>query len=269
MTDNPGRPLGMARDLITGIRYFGQGLVILVRRPRLAWLGMLPAVVTTAILLGAMISLIATIGDLTALVTPFADGWAAGWRDAVRVTAGIALIAGAVLLGLVGFTAVTLTIGGPFYEHIAERIEDDLGATAGHVRLPVWKMFTLGVRDSIMLMLHSLMFSVLLFIAGFIPVIGQTLVPVLVVLVTSWFLALEVVGVSFYRRGMGLKERTRMLRSRRMLVLGLGLPAALLSVIPLMTLVVTPVVFAGGVLVALDTLGQLPGGRPAAAVTAS
>jgi hypothetical protein len=38
--------------------------------------------------------------------------------------------------------------------------------------------------------------------------------------------------------------------------------------IPLMTLVVTPVVFAGGVLVALDALGQLPSGKARTTITA-
>jgi CysZ protein len=41
-----------------------------------------------------------------------------------------------------------------------------------------------------------------------------------------------------------------------MLALGLGLPAALLCMIPLLAIVVMPVAFAGGVLVALDVLGQ-------------
>ena len=72
---------------------------------------------------------------------------------------------------------------------------------------------------------------------------------------TAWFIALEVVAVPFYRRGIGLRGRTAMLRSRRMLAVGLGLPAALLSTIPLMSIVVMPVAFAGGVLVALDVLG--------------
>jgi CysZ protein len=40
-----------------------------------------------------------------------------------------------------------------------------------------------------------------------------------------------------------------------MLAVGLGLPAALLCMIPLMSIVVMPVAFAGGVLVALDALG--------------
>jgi len=46
-----------------------------------------------------------------------------------------------------------------------------------------------------------------------------------------------------------------MLRRRRALAIGLGLPAALLCMIPLLAIVVMPVAFAGGVLVALDTLG--------------
>ena len=84
---------------------------------------------------------------------------------------------------------------------------------------------------------------------------GQSVVPVLVLLVTAWFITLEVAAVPFYRRGIDLRGRTAMLRSRRMLAVGLGLPAALLSLIPLMAIVVMPVAFAGGVLVALDTLG--------------
>lgn len=255
MSDNPARAAtGAARDFITGLKYFGEGLALLVRRPRLLLTGMLPAVLTTAILLGAMLALCANIGELSALATPFANGWG-DWREAARIAAGIAMIAAAVLLGLVGFTALTLIIGDPFYEHIAERIEDDLGAAPGHTDLPWWKIMPLSIRDAIVLMLRSLLWTIGLFIAGFIPVVGQTAVPVLVALVTGWFLAVEVTGVSFYRRGLGLRARMKALRRRRMLVVGLGLPAALLSMIPLLTIVVMPVAFAGGVLVALDVLG--------------
>jgi CysZ protein len=243
-------------DFITGLRYFGQGFGLLVRRPKLLLIGMLPAVLTTAILLGGMVALIANVDHLAALVTPFANGWSGGERLAVRLAAGFALVGVAVLLGLVAFTAVTLTVGGPFYEHIAERIEDDLGITSGHLDLPWWKEFLAGVRDGIVLLLRSLMFTIPFFLAGFLPVVGQSVVPVLVALVTAWFMALEVVAVPFYRRGIGLRERTAMLRRRRMLAVGLGLPAALLCMIPLLAIVVMPVAFAGGVLVARDVLGQ-------------
>jgi len=243
------------RDFFTGVRYFGRGLGMLLSRPKLLLIGMLPAILTTAILLGGMIALTANISDLAALVTPFADHWPDGWRLATRLTAGLTLVSAAVLLGLVGFTAATLTIGGPFYEHIAERIEDDLGVAEGHVGLSWQRLLLSGTRDGILLLLRSLLFTMLLFLAGFLPVVGQSVVPVLVALVTAWFIALEVVAVPFYRRGIGLRGRTAILRPRRMLVIGLGLPAALLCMIPLMAIVVMPVAFAGGVLVALDALG--------------
>jgi CysZ protein len=262
MADRPLEVLRIVGDFVTGVRYFGQGFGVLTRRPRLLLIGMLPAVLTAAILLGAMIALVANIDHLAALVTPFAEHWSGGERLVTRLAAGIALIAAAVLLGLVGFTAVTLVVGGPFYENIAERIEDDLSITAGHLDLSWWKQFLSGLRDGIVLLLRTLVFTIPLFLAGFIPVVGQIVVPVLVALVTAWFMALEVVAVPFYRRGIGLRDRTAMLRRRRTLALGLGLPAALLSMIPLLAIVVMPVAFAGGVLVALDVLGLAQGGKP-------
>ena len=243
------------RDFVTGVRYFGRGLGLLASRPRLLLIGVLPAVLTTAVLLGALIALVANLYQLSALITPFAAGWPGGWRMAARLAAGLALAGTAVSLGLVGFTAVTLTVGGPFYERIAERIEDELGVTGGHVDQSWRKLFLLGVRDGIVLLLRSLMFTIVLFLAAFLPVVGQSVVPVLGALVTAWFMALEVVAVPFYRRGIGLRRRTAMLRRRRMLAVGLGLPAALLCMIPLVAIVVMPVAFAGGVLVAQDVLG--------------
>jgi CysZ protein len=255
------------RDFVTGVQYFGRGAGLLASRPRLLLIGVLPAVLTTAILAGAMIALIANLGHLSALVTPFAAGWPGGWRMATRFAAGLALAGIAASLGLVGFTAVTLTIGGPFYEHIAERIEDELGVTQGHAGLPGRKLFLLGVRDGIVLLLRSVILTILLFLAGFLPVAGQSVVPVLGALVTAWFMALEVVAVPFYRRGIGLRHRTAVLRRRRMLAVGLGLPAALLCLIPLAAIVVMPVAFAGGVLVALDALGlEQPGKQRRAAL---
>ena len=118
-------------DFVVGVRYFGQGFGMLTRRPKLLFIGMLPAVLTAAILLGGMIALVANIDHLAALVTPFAEDWSGGERLVARLAAGFALVGAAVLLGLVGFTAVTLVVGGPFYESIAEKIEDDLSITVG------------------------------------------------------------------------------------------------------------------------------------------
>jgi CysZ protein len=242
------------RDFVTGVRMFGRGLGILLRSPRLLMIGALPAVLTALLLVGAMIALVYWIDDLAALVTPFADDWTAGWQSAVRTAAGVALFGAALVVGLLSFTALTLAIGGPFYEHIAEKVEDDLGAAPTEIELPWWRLLGWGLRDGLLLVLRSLKFTIPQLVAGFIPVIGQTVVPVLLTLVTAWFLALELVAVPFYRRGLDLRRRRQLLSRRRALALGLGTPTALLCAVPLLAIVAMPVAFAGGVLVAHETL---------------
>lgn len=248
------------RDFTKGVRFFGQGLVIVLRSPRLLLLGALPAVVTALLLLGGMIALLYWVDDLSTLVTPFADRWAEGWRTAVRVAVGVALTGGSLVLAVLSFTALTLAVGGPFYEHIAEKVEDDLGGPPSEVELSGRRMLWLGLRDGVLLVLRSLLYTIPLLVAGFVPVVGQTVVPVLLALVTSWFLALELVSVPFYRRGMDLRQRRTLLARRRPLAIGLGLPASLLCAIPLAAIVVMPVAFVGGVLVAHEALRGAPDG---------
>ncbi|KFU78137.1 CysZ protein [Amycolatopsis lurida] len=242
------------RDFFKGFRMFGQGLGILLRSPRLLLIGALPALLTTLLLIGGIVALAFWIDDLSLLITPFADDWSPGWRTTTRVAAGIAVFGVALAIAMIGFTAITLAVGGPFYEHIAEKVEDDLGGVPGAVDLSAWRLLVLGLKDGLALVFRSLMFTIPLLFAGFIPVVGQTVVPVLLALVTAWFLALELIAVPFYRRGMGLKQRRPLLRRHRALALGLGLPVSLLCLIPFAALIVMPVGFVGGVLVAREVL---------------
>ncbi len=242
------------RDFVKGFRMFGRGLGILLRSPKLLLIGALPAVLTTVLLLGGVVALAFWVDDLSALITPFADDWETGLRTAVRVAAGVAVFAVALTIAMIGFTAITLAVGGPFYEHIAEKVEDDLGGVPAAVDLSGWRLLVMGLRDGLLLVLRSLMFTIPLLIAGFIPVVGQTVVPLLLALVTAWFLALELMAVPFYRRGMDLKQRRQVLRRHRALALGLGLPVSLLCLIPFAALIVMPVGFVGGVLVAREVL---------------
>ncbi len=173
---------------------FAQGLGILLRRPKLLLLGAIPAVLTTVLLLGGMIALVVWIGDLAAWVTPFADTWSETWRTTIRVAAGVVLFAASVAVGLIAFSALTLAIGAPFYEYIAEQVEDDLGGVPDAVDLPWYQLLGMGIRDGLILVAWSLMYTIPLFVAGFIPIAGQFVVPVLLALVRAWFLALELVS---------------------------------------------------------------------------
>ncbi len=253
------------REFVAGLRMFCQGWGIVLRSPRLLLLGAAPVLVTTLLLLGGLVALGYWIDDLAAWMTPFADGWADGPRLALRIGIGIAVLGAAGALGVVTFTALTLLVGGPFYEHIAEVVDDRLGGTPDVVATSWLRSFARGVVDSAVLVAVSALAALILFLAGFIPVAGQTVVPVLGACVGGWLLALELVGVAFQRRGLRLGDRHRALRRRRALALGLGVPVYLLCAVPFAALLVMPAAVAGGTLLARAVLPTVPGIIPGTA----
>lgn len=247
------------RDFVAGLRLLWRGAGLVLRSRRLLVVGAVPAVITSVLLVTGMITLLAFVDEIASGFTPFADDWSAALRRAVRVVAGIAVVVAAGLVGVVTFTALTLLIGGPFYEYLSETIEDRLGAAPGAVGLSWFVLFLRGLRDSVLLVTVSALCTVPLLLAGFLPLIGQTVVPVAAAAVGGWVLALELVGVPFHRRGLRLADRHRALRRRRGLALGVGMPAYLLCAIPFAAIVVMPAAVAAGTLLAREVLASRPG----------
>ena len=130
---------GAVRQFVLGAGLLGRGLGLVLRTPRLFGLGLLPALISGVLYAAALVTLVAFLPRLTGAVTWFADGWASGWHDVLRVLAGTALLGVAGLLGVVTFTAVTLLIGDPFYERISERVEVRFGGVRGQVPVIWWR----------------------------------------------------------------------------------------------------------------------------------
>ncbi|MCP2169428.1 CysZ protein [Goodfellowiella coeruleoviolacea] len=229
---------------------FFRGLGLVFRSPRLVLLGALPALLTAVLLLGGLVALAVWADDLVTWATPFADDWNEVTRATVRLAAGVSLVLGATALAVLAFAALALAVGGPFYEAIAERVEDELGGVAEAESLSWWRGWWIGLRDGITLVVVAALVGIVLFAAGFIPVAGQTVVPVLGVCVNAWLLGLELTAIPFARRGLALADRRRALRRRRALTLGFALPAYLLCLVPFAALVVMPGAMAGGTLLA-------------------
>lgn len=240
----------------SGVGLLFKGLAIYGRSPKLVLLGMVPAVISGTLYLAGLGALIYFSADLAALITPFADDWSAWARDGVRLIAGLALLGLGGLLGVLTFTAITLVIGDPFYEQISERVEARLGGVPDEIELPWWRSLRRSLADAARLILRSVLFGVPLFVAGFIPIVGQFVVPVVAALVGGWFLTMGLVGVPFQRRGLRLPDRQRALRANRPLTLGFGVAVFLCFLIPLGAVLLTPAAVAGATLLARRTLGQ-------------
>ena len=252
----PGARRSAATDFFTGLRLLGRGFGIVFRSPRMLFLGLVPGVIAAAIVLSALVTLIYFLDDVAAFVTWFADSWSADLRNAVRILASIALVLGSVLVAVFTYTALTLTIGDPFYEAISKRVDDRYGGAPDVVEGPWFRTFRRNLVDSLRLLVVSIFASAALFVAGFVPVVGQTVVPVLDGVVGGWLLAVEVSGIPFNRRGYRLRDRRRLLAANRALALGFGIPVFLCLLVPFAALVVTPCAVAGATLLTRRILRQ-------------
>ncbi|MFI5832121.1 EI24 domain-containing protein [Micromonospora sp. NPDC051300] len=247
---------GAVSRFLGGAGLLLRGFGMYVRSPKLMLLGVVPALISGVLYLALFATLIYFVDDLATWLTPFADDWSSTPRGLLRVAAGLAVVGVAALVGVLTFTAVTLAVGDPFYEAISERVEDRLGGTPGMVEVPFWASMRRSIADSLRLVAVSALVGVPLFAAGFIPLVGQTVVPVVGALVGGWFLALELVGAPFQRRGMRLPDRRSRLRADRPTALGFGVAVFLCFLIPLGAVLVMPAAVAGAALLARRSLGQ-------------
>ncbi|MFI5493188.1 EI24 domain-containing protein [Actinoplanes sp. NPDC051859] len=246
---------GAVREFLTGAGLLGRGLGLVLRSPRLLGLGLVPAVLTGVLYAAALITVIAFLGDLAAAVTWFADDWSTLWRDLIRVIAGVALLGVGGLLGVLTFTAVTLVIGDPFYEKISGLVEHRYGGVPDEVEVPLLRSLGNSLRDSLRLVGLSILLGIPLLLGGFIPLVGQTVIPVLGAAVAGWILAVELTGVPFQRRDKRLHDRRAALRTRRPLALGFGVAVFVCFLIPLGAVLLMPAAVAGGTLLSRKVLG--------------
>ncbi|GAA4567801.1 EI24 domain-containing protein [Planotetraspora kaengkrachanensis] len=226
-----------------GIGFAFRGVGWVARHPRWWLFGVIPALIALVLYVLALIWLGTHATDVAEWITPFADDW--GWRDLFRVLVGIMIFVGGLALAVVTFTAVALAIGEPFYEKLSEKVEEDLGGLPGGVDLPFWRTFFRSIRDSIVTLVYVLMFTIPLFALGFVPVVGQTVVPVLGAIISGFFLTVELTALAMERRGIARKERFALLRSNLAMSLGFGVPVFLAFLVPLVVVVAMPGAVAG------------------------
>ncbi len=244
------------RQFATGAGLLGRGLGLVLRSPRLLGLGLLPALISGVLYTIALVVLIRFLPSLSEQVTWFADDWSGFWRDLVEVLAGAGLLGLALLLGILTFTAVTLLIGDPFYEKISELVEDRFGGVPDAVEVGFWSSLRRSLADSLRLIGLSVLVGIPLFMLGLIPVVGQTVVPVLAGAVGGWLLALELTGVPFQRRGRRLRHRRVVLAANVPLTLGFGAVVFCAFLIPLGAIFLMPAAIAGATLLSRRVLGQ-------------
>ncbi|WP_405501076.1 EI24 domain-containing protein [Streptomyces anulatus] len=256
-------------DLGAGFGYLMKGQRWVAQHGRWFGFGLLPGLVTLVVYAGALIGLGYGADDFVGWATPFADDWSSPWQGILRTgLTGLVFVFG-LFLAVITFTAVTLLVGQPFYESLSEEVDRSEGGDVPESGLPLWRELWISARDSVRILLRVALYGIILFACGFIPVIGQTVVPAIGFCVSGYFLAEELTAVALQRRGMVLKDRLALLRGRRMLVLGFGVPLTLAFLVPVVAVFLMPGAVAGATLLARDLVdpdaAPAPGPGPGAA----
>jgi CysZ protein len=246
----------IARRFFDGVVLLGRGLRMWGSDPRLMFIGAIPALIVAVVYAVALVVLFVNAPALAEAATPFADDWDEGWRTALRVAAIAAFIALGTLLVVYSYTAITLAVGDPFYEKIWRSVENRLGGIRNEVEVPFWPSVRRGILDALRILVLTAVIGIGLFVLGFIPVVGQTIVPVLGAAVAGWFLALELTGKAFEARGRTLGDRRRTLARIRPTALGFGVASYLVFLIPLGAVFVMPAAVAGATLLARQGLEE-------------
>ncbi|MFE0513084.1 EI24 domain-containing protein [Streptomyces sp. NPDC058964] len=246
------------RDLGVGFGYLLKGQRWAARHGKQYGFGLLPGLITLVLYAAALVALAVWGEDLVSWATPFADDWSSPWQGLFRGFLTAVLFALGLLMAVLTFTAVTLLIGQPFYENLSEKVDRDVSpdGTAPESGLPLWRELWVSARDSLRILVRAAVWAVLLFALGLLPFVGQTAVPVLGVFVTGFFLTEELAAVAFQRRGVELRARLTLLRSRKTLVWGFGTPLGLAFLVPFVAVFLMPGAVAGATLLARDLLGE-------------
>lgn len=222
------------------------------------WLGfgLLPGLLALVLYAGALIGLGYGADDLTAWATPFADGWGSPWLGLFRGFLTALVFCLGLFIAVITFTAVTLLIGQPFYESLSEQVDRSVGGDAPESGLPLARELWISARDSVKVLVRVLLYGIVLFALGFIPVVGQTVIPAIGFCVSGYFLTEELTAVALQRREVELKDRLALLRGRRAMVLGFGIPLVLAFLVPLVAVFLMPGAVAGATLMVRELRGE-------------
>jgi CysZ protein len=245
-------------DFLDGARLLLHGWGFWRRRPSTMALGLVPAAVVGVVMLAAIVVLVLNLGRIGDWATPFADDWTPFWERAAELVAQAVVLAAAVVLVVVTFTAVTLTVGEPFYDRIWRAVELDRTGTVPSGDTGFWR----GAVDGFALMARGLVVAVLAGALGLVPVVGTVAGWVAGVLLTGWVLAHELTSRALVARGLSRAERNRLLRAQRKVALGFGAATQLCFLVPGGAVATMPAAIAGSTMLAHRLLGP---GAPGAA----
>lgn len=242
----------MVNEFSVGARSFLAGFGMWRSRPRLMALALLPALGVLIVMVGLLSWLGGWLVGLIPGWTGFAEAWP-GWAAGLlrfAMASGITLALALVLI--VSYTSVTLAVGDPLYARISLATDELLGGPVPHHSAD-WRTW---LGDALRLALHGLVGGLLVALIGLVPGIGTVVAAICGFTLSSWLIATGLTAGALERRGYDRAGRTRLRRSRPWRVLGFGMVAQALFLVPGGAVFMMPAAASGATRLARSLVGE-------------
>ncbi|MDO2947528.1 sulfate transporter CysZ [Aeromonas simiae] len=239
----------LMKDPVGGADYFLRGFA-LIRRPGIRAFVLIPLLVNFVLFAGAFYALLLQLDKLFAWLHGMIPEWLS-WLDYLLWP--LALITVLVLFSFL-FSSVANWIAAPFNGLLAEKVEQVLtGESAADTgMLDVVKDIPRTLSREWIKLKYYLPKAIGCLILFLIPVVGQTVAPVLWFLFSAWMMAIQYVDYPFDNHKIDFITMREALKQRRGKCLSFGALVTLFASIPVVNLFVMPVAICGATAMWVD-----------------
>lgn len=222
-----------------GLRYFIQGWGLLMHRQLLPFV-IFPIIINTLLMVGLVWFFFSHIGGLLEALLP---SWLE-WLSFVLIPLIFIMILVAFYFA---FTTLANFIAAPFNALLAEKVEQQLtGEKLTEMSMTeMFKDLPRMLNREWKKMLYSIPRLVALFLLGFVPVLGQTVVPLLAFAFSAWLLAIQYCDYPFDNHKISFARMRNALSEQRVMNFTFGALVSLFTMIPFVNLAVMPVAVCG------------------------
>ena len=238
------------KEIKSGFDYFVTGWH-LITRPGLRRFVIMPILLNIVLMIGLFWLFISQIGSMIDSIMAFVPDWLS-WLSSILFIFSIGMI---LLLFYFAFTTLSGFIAAPFSGLLAEKVEKMLTNES---------LAETGMADFIkdiprMLgrewqkLIYSLPKFIGLFLLSFIPLVGQTVIPVLTFLFTAWMMSIQYCDYPFDNHKISFHTMRFKLAENRSQSLTFGTFITLCTFAPLVNLVVIPVAVCGATAMWVET----------------
>lgn len=226
-------------QVAAGFHYFIYGWKLLFQRNLMPFV-IFPVAINSLVMIGLIWLFFANVGDLMNSMLPSS----LEWLSFILIPLIFLMI---LVIFYFTFTTLANFIAAPFNALLAEKVEQQL--TGENLTAMSWAEMIKDVPRMLKREWQKMWYSfprlIALFLLGFVPVIGQTLVPVLTFIFGAWLLAIQYCDYPFDNHKISFARMRNALGQKRTMNLTFGSLVSLFTMVPFLNLVAMPVAVCG------------------------